>query len=45
VFLMELGKPNGLLRRGGGMKAIWFIGQWVEDSIKSEGSSVMGEIG
>jgi len=41
---MELGKPNGLLLRGG-MKAIWFIGQWVEDSIKSEGSPVMGEIG
>ena len=44
MFLLELGKPNGLLKKGG-TKAIWFIDQWVKDSIKSEGSSVMGEIG
>jgi len=44
VFILELGKPNAHLLRGG-TKAIWFNGQWVKDSIKSEGSAVREEIG
>jgi hypothetical protein len=45
VYSQGLGKPHALPKSKGGTLVILFIDQGAEDSLKSEGLSVIGKIG